>query len=122
VGHNPGTYDDLFALHARTQCFIEVPELDPTRTKILSVHAARKVAIPTHELLAATNRFLEREIFETVERIVVHERPHRPILGDDFAGELHDAAQLHPSGLDVDRTVYLFHVDDSFTETVSEPV
>jgi hypothetical protein len=57
-----------------------------------------------------------------VKRIVVHERPHRPILSNDFAGELDDAAQLHPSGLDVDCTVYLFHVDDSFAETVSAPV
>ena len=54
-----------------------------------------------------------------MERIVVHEGPHRPILRDHFAGEVNDTAQLHASGFDVDRRVYRFHASDSVSGAMS---
>ena len=84
---------------------------DSARTHIPAVGLAREVPIPSHELLAAPDGFLERQILKTMERIVMHERPHRPILGDDFSCELDDPSQLHPSGFDVDRRGYLFHAN-----------
>ena len=36
-------------------------------------------------LYSLANRFLEVELFEPVQRIVMHECPHGPVIGDDLA-------------------------------------
>jgi hypothetical protein len=47
-----------------------------------------------------------------MEWVVVHESPHRPVLRDDFACEVDDPPQLHPSRFDVGPVLYLFHGND----------
>jgi hypothetical protein len=71
----------------------------------MTIDLAGKIAAAAHELLASADRLLERKIFEAVKRIVMYERPHRPILGDDLSGKANHAAQLHPFGLDVGRPI-----------------
>mgnify|MGYP001589391086 CR=1 FL=1 len=53
------------------------------------------------------------EIFEAVQRIVMHEGAHRPVLGNDLAGELDQPSELHALGLAVRRCFYFFHSLDS---------
>ena len=61
----------------------------------------------------APDGFFEGEIFEAMERVVMHEVPHRPILGDDLAREADHTPELHASGFDIDGLVYRFHETDS---------
>ena len=98
---------------------IEMVDRDSARTHIPAIDITGQIPIPSHELLAAPDGFLERQILKTMERIVMYERPHRPVLGDDFSCELDDPSQLHPSGFDVDRRGYLFHANNPVTALVS---
>ena len=79
---------------------------------------AGEIAIAAHELFAAPDRFFERKIFKTMEWIVMHERPHRPILRNDFAGEMDDSAQFHPPRFDVDRRVLFVPCERSSREAL----
>ena len=58
---------------------------------------AGQIAVAPHELFAAPDGLFKRKVLEAMERIVVHEGPHRPVLRDDFACEVNDPTQLHPS-------------------------
>src|SRR5512147_2307642 len=89
---------------------VKMSGLDPTGREVVAIHPAGEIAVPAHELLATTDRFFEWQVLQAMKRIVMDEGPHWPVLGNDLAGELHNAAQLHPSGFDVDRAGYLFHV------------
>src|SRR5689334_13052555 len=81
--------------------------------QIPPIQFAGEITAAAHELFAAADRFFKGKVFETVERVVMHEGPHGPILRDDFPGEADDAAQLHPPGFNVGRALYRVHVDDS---------
>jgi len=44
-------------------------------------------------------------ILEAMERIVMHEGPHRPILSNDLARQADHTPKFHASGFNVDCTV-----------------
>jgi hypothetical protein len=75
-----------------------------------------EIAVASHELFAAADGLFKRKVLKAMERIVVHERPHRPILRDDFTRKVNDPTQLHASGFDVGRRDYRFHTSDPVTE------
>ena len=103
---------DRLIQEERLQGGVEMGRLYPARFQILAIERAGEITMSSHELLAAPGRLFKREILEAMKRIVMDEGPHRPVLRNHFAGELDHAAQLHPSGFDVDRRVYRFHTSD----------
>ena len=52
---------------------------------ITPIRLAGQVAVPAQQPPAAFHRLIEMEILEAVQRIVMHKRPHRPVLGDNLA-------------------------------------
>jgi hypothetical protein len=62
---------------------------------------AAKVSVTPQELLPALDGFFERQIFDTVQWIVVDEGPHRPVSRDDFPRKADDAPQFHSPGFNV---------------------
>ena len=68
---------------------------------VFTILATGKVAVAAHELFPAAHGFFERQVLQTMKGIVVNECPHRPVLGDDLAGEVNDSPQLHSSRFDV---------------------
>src|SRR5262245_34406641 len=80
---------------------------------------ARQVAVASQELLAAPHCLLERKVFKAMERFVVHERPHRPILRDDLACEMDHPSQLHSPRFDVGSVLYLSHTNNSVMAPVA---
>ena len=62
---------------------------------------AGQIALATHELFAAAHGFVEGQVLQAVQRVVVDECPHRPVLREDFARPLDDVAQVSPRGVDL---------------------
>src|SRR5215467_4539054 len=100
----------------RFQHRIEILESDTAGFKVGPILITGKITVTPHELFAAPDCLLKREVLEAVERIVVDEGPHRPILRDYFTREMNNPAQLHASGYDVGRRNYRFHASDPVTE------
>src|SRR5262249_810063 len=110
---NPARSDDhVLVLDDRLQGVVEILGLNSTGLEVDAILMAGQVAIASQELFAPPDGLFERKILETMERVVVHESPHRPVLRDDFACEVDDPSQLHPSRFDVGPVLYLFHGND----------
>src|SRR5690348_12671386 len=98
------------------QRLIEMTQQYSPAAKVSSKRFAREIAAPPQKLLAAPNRLVKREIFEAMERIVMNEGAHGPVLGDHLAGETDNAAKLHATGVRVDGIhvpSYFVHAGDS---------
>src|SRR5580765_6176859 len=80
---------------------------------------AGEVAAASQELVAAPDGLLERKVFKAMERIMVHESPHRPILRDDFACEMDNPSQFHSPRFEVWSVLYLFHTNNSVMAPVA---
>src|SRR5262245_7444547 len=100
----------------RPQHRTEILESDTAGVKVGPILMTGKITVTPHELFAAPDCLLKWEVLEAVERLVVDECPHRPILRDYFTLEMNNPAQLHASGLDVGRRNYRFHASDPVTE------
>ena len=76
---------DLLISGVWLQDSIEVLLQNSAAMEILTKHLIGQIWITTQEELPLANRFLEVEFFEPVQRIVMHECPHGPVIGDDLA-------------------------------------
>jgi hypothetical protein len=85
VRHAARAQHHLRAAYQRRQGRIEMSGRDPSLPDIGPVGPARQIALSAQQAPAALHRFVEPEVFEAVQRIVMHEGPHRPVLGDDLA-------------------------------------
>jgi len=95
-----------------------MPRLNPAGAEIGAIEFAGEIAVPSEELFPAPDGFFEGEIFEAMEGIVMHEVPHRPILGDNLACEADHAPELHAFGFNIDGLIYRFHETDSIVALV----
>src|SRR5262249_58129651 len=100
----------------RLQHRIEILESDTARFKVGPILMTGKITVTPHELFAASDCLLKREVLEAMEWIVVDERPNRPILRDHCSREINNPAQLPACGYDVGRRNYRFHARDPVTE------
>jgi hypothetical protein len=75
-----------------------MPELNPAGVEVAAIEVAGKIAVPSQELFAASDGFFKREVLEAVERIVMHEGPHRPVLGNDLTRQADHAPEFHAPG------------------------
>ena len=94
--HRRRANDHVFIVDHRLQRLVQLLQLDPPRSKVPAVLIPREIAAASQESHAALNRFFKRKIFQAMKRIMVHERSHRPVLGDDFARQADDAQEFHP--------------------------
>src|SRR2546421_213624 len=52
---------------------------------------------------------MKGQVFETMQRVMMDECAHRPILRDDFPGKPDDAAKFHAAGIGIVFSCYLVH-------------
>ena len=91
----------VFIMHQRRKGGIEMLELNPAGIEVAAIEVAGKIAIRSQELFAAPDGFFKRKIFEAMERIVMHEGAHRPVLGNDRARQANLASEFRTSGCNV---------------------
>src|SRR5581483_4404362 len=92
---------------------LEMLKPDAARAQVAAVDVAGQIAFSAQELAAPLDRLLERQALQAVQRIVMHEGPHGPVLSDDFAREADRPAKLHPLGVGIGGGRHRFHVVDS---------
>src|SRR5437867_2126151 len=73
------------------------------------------------ESMAELHRLIEIQIFQAVQRVVMDEGAHGPVLGHDFPAEAHDAAKFHAAGVGIDPASYFSHAGISLP-AVPSPV
>jgi hypothetical protein len=55
---------------------------------------------------------MKRQVFEAMQRVVMDEGAHGPVLRDHFTRKTHDTAKLHSAGVGILPACYLFHRRD----------
>ena len=95
---NPARSDhDLLVLRQRLQRSLKMRGLNPAGFEITTIQVTGKIAVAAHELFAALDGLFKRKVFQAVKRVMMHKGAHGPVLGDDFACEMDNPSQLHPS-------------------------
>ncbi len=72
---------------------------DAAAAQMAAILVARQVAASAEQLPAMLDGLFEGQRFHSMKRVVVDERAHGPVLRNDFTGQLHVGAQLHPLGI-----------------------
>lgn len=87
---------DLFIAGNRLQGSSHIVFLDAPAPKLPAIVVIVEVSASTEQLPSLLYGLLKRQGFQPMERVVMDEGPHRPVLGNDFPGQFHIRAQFHP--------------------------
>jgi hypothetical protein len=119
VGELPPSDDDALVLRQRPEGLLHVSRQDPPLADVLAKEPVGKIPVPFQIFSAEAYGLFKREVFQAMKGIVMDEGPHRPVRGDDLAGEADQRAELHPLNVGIGmKRGYRFHVASMTTRVI----
>ncbi len=88
---------------------VEMMRQNPAGAEVFAICLTGQIATAAQQALRFAHGLFEVEFFEPVQRIVMHECAHGPVVGDDLARQPDQSFQLHPLGFAEARADYLCH-------------
>src|SRR4026209_2921038 len=91
------------------QSGVEMTRQNAPKTEVVAKDFIGQIAVAAPRLPGAADRLFKVKIFQPVQRVVMHEGAHGPVVGDDLAGETDERSELHPLAVAIVSPGYLDH-------------
>src|SRR5262245_1625995 len=108
VDLSPG-YIDVVVSRTCIDGALEMMKRYSSRPEIVTEDRIGEIPPAAQYLAGTLDRFIEMEILQTVQRIVMDKRAHRPVIGDDLAREPNQPAKLHSQAFAVSGRRARYH-------------
>ena len=99
----------LLGTGARLENGVEMTWVNASSAKVVAETVVGQITFAAERSLSCLDRFFKWQMFEAMQRVVMHECSHRPIIGDRLARKPDQRSQLHPLALVVGLCCYLSH-------------
>src|SRR5437773_11160066 len=86
--------DDRLVASHRPEGLVEMMERDSPRVQATAKRVPGKITMPAQKRPSTTDCLMKRQVFEAMQRVVMDEGAHGPVLRDHFTRKTHDTAKL----------------------------
>src|ERR1700752_3397547 len=96
LAHRPAAQLNFTLLGQRLQRGVKMAWQNPAGSEIVAENFIGQVAGSSERLSSMLGSVMKIAIFETMERIMMDKRPHRPVKSNDLARKPYYGSELHP--------------------------